>query len=208
MDWNEIIRITTVLLAIINPISSMPVFLSFTSNIKNKRSQVAGITAFSVALILILFTLFGELILIFFNISVSSFRVAGGILIMMTALNMLAAKQSMQRNEVEDEEAIESTSVAVVPLALPLLAGPGAMSSMILFSSQTPDWSGKLTLLLIVIVVSIFTWLVFLSAPQISKRISTSSMNIMTRIMGLILAAMAIEFITGGLKNLLPGLSG
>ncbi len=107
----------------------------------------------------------------------------------------------------EDEEAVDSPSVAVVPLAIPLLAGPGSMSTVILFSNQTEGIIDNLALLIICLLVALIIWGILHFAPQIGDRMSQTSMNVTTRIMGLILAAMSVEFIVGGLRNLLPGLA-
>jgi len=107
----------------------------------------------------------------------------------------------------EDKEALYSPSVAVVPLAIPLLAGPGSMSTVILFSNQTEGAIDNLALLFICLLVALIIWGILHFAPQIGDRMSQTAMNVTTRIMGLILAAMSVEFVVGGLRNLLPGLA-
>ncbi len=209
MDWNDYIRMFTGLFAIVNPIGTIPLYLNFTENLKPQRNIVSRTTAIAVAIILVVTMLLGVHILHFFSISVDAFRVAGGILLMFIAFGMLEARRGRTRHTPEeDEEAIDSSSVAVVPLALPLLAGPGAISTVILFSNQAKAMDDKLALFAVCILVAISVWIILHLAPQIGNRISQTSMNIMTRVMGLILAAMAIEFIVGGLRNLLPGLAG
>jgi multiple antibiotic resistance protein len=209
MDWNDYIRMFTGLFAIISPIGVIPLYLSFTENLKSERKQIARTTASAVGIILIVSMLLGMQILHFFSISVDAFRVAGGILLILIAFGMLQARQGrMRHTPEEDEEAIESSSVAVVPLALPLLAGPGAISTVILFSNQAKTIEDKAALFGICLLVALSIWIILHLAPQIGNRISQTSMNVMTRVMGLILAAMAVEFIAGGLRNLLPGLAG
>jgi len=196
------------LFAIVSPHGMVPLFLSFTDNIKPSRPHIAKVTAFAVGIIFTITILLGQSILGFFSISVDAFRVAGGILLMTIAFGMLEARRGRTRHTPEeDEEAMDSASVAVVPLAMPLLAGPGAISTVILFSNQTTDVSGKLMLFLVCQIVALTVWLIFHFAPQISDRMSKTTMNITTRVMGLILAAMSVEFIVGGLRNLLPGLA-
>jgi len=196
------------LFAIVSPHGMVPLFLSFTDNIKPSRPHIAKVTAFAVGIIFTITILLGQSILGFFSISVDAFRVAGGILLMTIAFGMLEARRGRTRHTPEeDEEAMDSASVAVVPLAMPLLAGPGAISTVILFSNQTTDVSGKLMLFLVCQIVALTVWVIFHFAPQISDRMSKTTMNITTRVMGLILAAMSVEFIVGGLRNLLPGLA-
>lgn len=198
----------TGLFAVMNPISAVPLYLTFTENLANERNKIARTTAFAVGIILIISILLGSHILNAFSISIDAFRVAGGILLMFIAFNMLQARVGRTRHTPEeDEEALDSSSVAVVPLALPLLAGPAAISTTILFSNQTTGAEGMIVLIGMCTLIALSIWLVLYLAPQIGRRMSRTAMNITTRVMGLILASMAIEFIVGGLRNLLPGLA-
>lgn len=150
----------------------------------------------------------GEVVLRFFDISLDAFRVAGGILLLMMALSMLQARRGRSKQTPEEtREAIESTSVAVVPLTMPLLAGPGAISAVILFSHQVPGFFEKSVLIVICLLLSVITWLFFDLSVKIEKYISATAINIVMRVMGLILAAISVEFIAEGLKALLPGLA-
>lgn len=208
MDWNEYTRMFVGLFAIVSPISVVPLYLSFTENIKHRRQAVARTTAFSVACVFIVTMLLGQSILAFFSISVDAFRVAGGILLMSIAFGMLQVKINRTgHTPEEDQEAVDSASVAVVPLAMPLLAGPGSMSTVILFSNQTEGAIDKLALFIICLLVALIIWGILHFAPQIGNRMSQTAMNVTTRVMGLMLAAMSVEFIVGGLRNLLPGLA-
>lgn len=208
MDWNEYLRMFVGLFTIMNPIGVIPLFLTFTDNIKTKRREIARTTSLAVATVLIISMFLGDFILYFFSISVDAFKVTGGILLMFVAFNMLQARRGRTRHTPEeDEEAVDSTSVAVVPLTLPLLAGPGAISTVILFSNQSKTLHAKLVLVCMCMLAACSVWILLRLAPQISNRMSQTSMNIATRVMGLILAAMAVEFIVGGLRQLLPGLA-
>lgn len=209
MDWNDYIRMFIGLFAIIGPIGIIPLYLNFTENLKPQRSSIARTTAIAVAVILTIAMVLGVQILYFFSISIDAFRVAGGLLLMFIAFGMLEARHGRTRHTPEeDEDAIDSKSVAVVPLALPLLAGPGAISTVILFSNQTKAIDEKFALFGICLLVAFLVWIILHLAPQIGNRMSQTSLNIMTRVMGLLLASMAVEFIVGGLRNLLPGLAG
>lgn len=209
MNWPEYLQMFTGLFAILNPISAVPLYLAFTENMANERTKIARQTAFSVCVILVITMLLGTHILNAFSISIDAFRIAGGILLMFIAFNMLQARVGRTRHTPEeDEEAKDSSSVAVVPLALPLLAGPGAISTTILFSNQAKGTEAMAVLFGILVLISLGIWLVLYLAPQISKRMSRTAMNITTRVMGLIMAAMAVEFIIGGLRNAFPGLAG
>lgn len=208
MDWSEFTRIFIGLFAIVNPIGAVPLYLSFTGNIKSQRLKIARTTGLSVAIIFTVAIVIGQSLLDFFSISIDAFRVAGGILLMLMAFGMLEARTGRTRHTPEeDEEAIDSTSVAVVPLALPLLAGPGAISTVILFSNQSKSLQDTIVLLLVCQLIALIVWQTLRFAPQIGDRMSQTALNVTTRVMGLILASMAVEFIIGGLRNLLPGLA-
>lgn len=208
LNWNDYLRMLTGLIAIVSPLSTVPLFLNFTENVQTQRKRIARTSAFAVACILIVSVVAGSSILNIFNISIEGFRVAGGILLLTIAFDMLQAKNSRTRHTPEeDEEAVNSTAIGVVPLALPLLAGPGAISTVILFSQQSEAVTHKLILIAICVLEALIVWVCFHLAPQIGKHLSQTSMNISARVMGLILAAMAVEFIVDGLKTLLPGLA-
>jgi multiple antibiotic resistance protein len=207
LGWNDYLRMLTGLIAIVSPLSTVPLFLNFTEHVSGQRKKIARTSAFAVVCILIISAVAGSRILAMFNISIEGFRVAGGILLLTIAFEMLEAKPSRTKNTPEEnEEALNSTAIGVVPLALPLLAGPGAISTMILFSQQSPEVAHKAMLMVLSLIVAGMVWLCFHLAPQIGQRLSQTSMNISSRVMGLILAAMAVEFIVSGIKTLLPGL--
>ena len=126
---------------------------------------------------------------------------------MMLAFSMLGgtAGPTKQRPQ-EAEEAIEKENVGVIPLAIPLMAGPGAMSSIIVYSHQDPSWQHRAVLVGIVALIALIAWLCLLSAEYIRRGIGQTGMNIMTRIMGILIAAIAVEFVAAGLVGLMPGL--
>lgn len=207
LDWNDYLRMFTGLIAIVGPVGTVPLFLNFTENVQSQRKRIARTSAFAVACILTVTVLAGAQILQVFNISIDGFRIAGGLLLLTIAFQMLEARTSRVKNTPEEnQEALDSAHVGVVPLALPLLAGPGAISTVILFGQQSPTIAHKLVLIGICWLIALIVWVSFHLAPQISRHLSQTSMNITSRVMGLILAAMAVEFIVGGLRNLLPGL--
>ncbi len=208
INWNSYIQMFIGLFAIISPISVIPLYLSYTANIRFERNAVARSAAIAVAVIFTVAMLLGQSIMNFFGISVDAFRVAGGILLMTIAFGMLEARRGRIRHTPEeDEEAVDSKTVAVVPIAMPLLAGPGAISTVILFSNQADTYVAKVGLFVVCQLVAFACWLILHYAPQIGDRMSQTGMNVTTRVMGLILAAIGVEFVVGGLKVLLPGLS-
>ena len=208
MNWNEYILAFIALFAIVDPVGSVPLFLAFTENLKEQRPRIARTVCLGVASVLILTVLAGGPILGFFNISLDAFRIAGGILLLIVSLNMLQARRGRARQTPEEaREAIDSTSVAIVPLTMPLLAGPGAISTVILFNGQMETMIEKSGLILICALIALITGILFYLAPRIEQHLSTTGVNIVMRVMGLILAAISVEFIAVGLKALLPGLA-
>lgn len=209
LDLNEYIKITTGILVIVNPLGAVPVFVSLTSTQSaRERSRTAWITAASAGLVLLLAALSGESILHFFGIGIPAFQVGGGVLILLMAIDMFHARRNSSKHTPEEaEEAEDKDSVAVVPLGIPLLAGPGSMSTVILYAHQSSDWLHMLFLCIIIIFVAIVVWVVLRLAVPVRAVLGTTGINIAIRLMGLILAAIAIEFVAGGLLQLFPGLA-
>jgi multiple antibiotic resistance protein len=209
LDYAEYIKIFVGLLAIVNPFGSIPLFISMTAdeNISERRTTI-NMVAFGVSIILLVSLFFGELLLQFFGITIDSFRVGGGILVLLMAIAMLHAKTSpIKQTDEEADESMEKESVAIVPLAMPLLAGPGAISTVILAAHKSSSVAHYLFIGLGIVVLSLVVWSVLRLSPWVAERIGATGINIFTRIMGLILAAIAIEFIANGLKGLFPALA-
>ena len=210
LDYAEYLKIWVGLLAILNPIGAIPVFISITADESPaQRNRTVHLVAVGVLLILLVAFFFGEWTLRLFGISIDSFRVGGGILVLLMAISMLQAKpSSVKQTDEEVNESIEKESVAIVPLAMPLLAGPGAISAVILAAHNSSSVVDYLIVSMGILLLSLLVWGALRTAPWIAERISATAINIFTRIMGLILAAIAVEFIAGGMKSLFPPLAG
>ena len=208
-EYSVYLKILVALVAIVNPIGAIPIYVSLSTEM-SEREQYRMPSVISVAVVAILLAalFFGELLLNFFGITIDSFRVGGGILLLILSISMLHAKTSATKHTSEEmQEGEEKESVAIVPLSTPLLAGPGAISSVILYSQKS---SGVLHFALIaadILILGVILWAVFKLTPWISKNISKTGINIFTRLMGLVLAAIAVEFIANGLKGLFPVLA-
>ena len=209
VELAALIKITISLFAIVNPIGSVPIFISATDGwSKNDRARTARTVALTVFIVLVLSAFIGEGILNFFGISIPSFQVGGGILLMLISISMMHGKQGGTRQTPEEAQTLaEREVIAIVPLSIPLLAGPGAISSMILNAQQHPSFWGHMSMLIPAFVISGLIWLVLKLAEAISHQLGTIGINIVTRLMGLILAAMAVEFIAHGLRGLFPQLA-
>jgi multiple antibiotic resistance protein len=206
LELQEYLKIFIGIFAILNPLGALPLYLSLTAHHSEHDKKYVALTAAKAATIILLVTLFfGELILSFFGISVNSFRVGGGILILLMAISMLHAQTSGAKNtEAERVEASTRESIAIVPLAMPMLAGPGAISSIILYGNRAHDWQHYLIVSAEIVLVGIIIAILMRLSGKIAKQLGQTGMNIITRVMGLILAAISIEFISLGLKGLFP----
>lgn len=209
-DYTEYIKIFVALLAVTNPLGAISLFITLTPGESTKiRQRIAKVASFSATLILLVALVAGEGVLAIFGISVSSFRVGGGILILLMAISMLHAELSptVQTKE-EAEESNRKHDIAVVPLATPLLAGPGGISTVVVEAHKSPTLGHEMLLGLTIIIIGICLWMALHLAPVISQRIGKTGINIFTRIMGLILSAIAVEIIANGIKGLFPALAG
>ncbi|MGL4751775.1 MAG: YchE family NAAT transporter [Aeromonadaceae bacterium] len=196
------------LVAIINPLGLLPVFVSLTSH-QTPQERLKTNTTANLAVMIILWVsmFFGQVILDVFGISIASFRIAGGSLITLIAWSMLQGKLGeVRHNKEEKGESVAKESIAVVPLALPLMAGPGAISSTIVYASQFNSPSQLLALSLVVVAFSLFSWLVFRAAPLLFRLMGKTGINVVTRIMGLIMMSLGIEIMVAGIKHMFPGL--
>ncbi len=201
----EITKFAIAIVSIINPIGAIPVFLSLTVDHSNEEIKIIARTC-AIAIFITICTslLAGQYILEVFGITIDSFRIGGGILIGMNAINMIRGQRNESKlNKKEILKTKEDLSeLGIVPLAIPLLAGPGAISTSIIYSERlhgTVSWSGAIISLLL---ISVITYLSLSFSRTISARVGRIGVNVMTRIMGLILMAIGVEFVTGGIKQI------
>ena len=206
LEYTEYTKFLIALLAIVNPLGAVPIFVALTSGTPDtERKRIGKIVIASVLIILFAALLIGDGLLQFFGITIHSFSVGGGIIILLMAISMLQARRShISQTPEETREGESKDSVAVVPLAMPLLAGPGAISTVILYAHKDTGAGHYAVMAVDILIVGFLLWLVLKLVPWISRHVSQTGINIFTRIMGLILAAIAIEFIASGLKGLFP----
>ncbi len=197
------------LLAIVNPMGAVPIFVGLTGDQSEpERRRSSRVAALTVAVVLLLALVTGETVLRLFGISIASFRVGGGILVLLIALSMMQARVSpAQQTRQEVREAAEKESVAVVPIGIPLMAGPGAISTIVLYAQRGTSVVHYLVVAAEILLVAAIVWAVFWWGPRIVERLGRTGINVATRIMGLIMAAIGVEFIASGLRQLLPGLA-
>jgi multiple antibiotic resistance protein len=203
------IKIFVAMIVIVNPLGAMPLFVAMTSSQDDiQRKRVARIASLTVATVLLVSTLLGERVLEIFGISLASFKVGGAILILLNATAMMQATPAREKQTPEEaQEAEDRASIAVVPLGLPLLAGPGSMSTIIIYASEKRSIGHLLAVCVVAIGVALSTWLALRIASRVGRYMSKTMINIATRIMGLLLAALAVEIFAGGIVELIPALS-
>jgi len=204
MDFKPLIT----LLAIVNPLAIVPFFIHYTQGFSRKQRQrtvmIASLSAFAV---IATCAIVGLQVLAFFGISLASFQVGGGMLLLTSALSMLNAQPAEAKatpNEVNDASA--RASIAVVPLTIPLLTGPATMSTVVIYADQAKTFLQHAALVGYGVVIALATAVCFTLAEPIARVLGQTGINVMTRLMGLILAALAVEVMADGLIKLFPAL--
>ncbi len=201
------------LLAVVNPLACVPFFIHFTQGFnKAQRQRTIVVSSFTTFAVIAISALLGLQILEFFGISLASFQVGGGMLLLTSALSMLNAQPAEARanaDEVHDAEARATVgaSIAVVPLAIPLLTGPATMSTVVIYADKAKTVLQLGTLVGYGVVIGLATALCFALATPIARVMGKTGINVMTRLMGLILAALAVEVMADGLHKLFPVLA-
>ena len=198
------------LLAIVNPLAIVPFFIHYTQNFSRaQRLNTIRVSSMSAFVVIAVSALAGLQILEFFGISLASFQVGGGMLLLTSALNMLNAQPAEAKtssHELQDgvEKAAMGASIAVVPLTIPLLTGPATMSTVVIYADKAKTVLQMGTLVGYGVVVALATALCFSLAQPIARVLGKTGINVMTRLMGLILAALAVEVMSDGLTKLFP----
>ena len=206
LNWTELFKDLVGMFAILNPLGAIPIYLTMTAHKSIiEMRHIAAKASIAVGVILIISIWIGNLLLQFFGIGMPAFRIASGILVMLIAISMFQAKISQAIHTHEEAlEAEDKEGIAVVPLAIPLLAGPGAISLVIVNAEQMSHWTDKVIISLVSVFLAGVVWIILSLAVPLGKRLGTAGINIGTRIMGLLLAAMAVQFIVNGLIALFP----
>ncbi|MCV2419497.1 MarC family protein [Paucibacter sp. DJ2R-2] len=207
----DIYKPLVALLAIVNPIGVIPFFIHFTSGFnREQRQHTIRVSSFSAFLVISISALLGLKVIEFFGISLASFQVGGGTLLLISSLQMLNAQPAESRKEDLSEGSSKlsaGASIAVVPLTIPLLTGPATISTMVIYAEKTRHWWELAVLVGYGVVVGLVTFAVFSTAGRIARVLGQTGINIMTRLMGLILAALAVELLADGLIKLFPVLA-
>jgi MarC family membrane protein len=206
---NEYLRFFVTLTAVVDPFLAVPFFLAFEgARTPEQRRRLAKVVAFTVFIVLAIAGATGEALLELIGASLPAFRVGGGLVLLLMALAMLNAQAGgLRQSQAEEQDLRSRETGGVVPLAIPLLAGPGAISTTII-AAEKGGAAHLLALIGCIALVCLVTWWTLRQASAIAGRLGVTGLNIATRILGLLLAAMAVQTMAEGLKALFPGLAG
>jgi multiple antibiotic resistance protein len=198
------------LLAIVNPLACVPFFIHYTQGFTpEQRKRTILVASFSVFVVIASSALLGLQLLEFFGITLASFQVGGGMLLLTSALAMLNAEPAEAKSakaDMNEAEMAARTSIAVVPLTIPLLTGPATMSTVVIYAEKAKTFLQLGTLVGYGVVIALATFVCFSLAQPIARILGKTGINVMTRLMGLILAALAVEVMADGLVKLFPAL--
>lgn len=198
------IKVFISIFVLVNPLEGIPVYLASTSGMPNdQRQKIAKTAGVGVAIILLIALFLGKLILQVFAITIPAFTLAGGTIIFLIALKMVLGDD----NDNSTQAAPTKKNIAIVPLATPLLAGPGPISSVILYATLSTSIWDHLMISIVIIIVAIATWLALRGASKLQVYLKENGVDVLTRISGILVAAIAVEMIISGILQLIPGLN-
>ena len=212
----EIGKIILSLIVLVNPFSALSIFLELTQGYTSReRRRTAQITALSVFIIMTVFIFSGNWILKILSISTGSFQVGGGILVFLIAVSMMNSGSNPAKPKIGTQEHDEITvqprpnmgAVAIVPLAMPLIIGPGGISTVIIHASAARHMNDLLAILAAGAVISVICYLSLLTAAKVSRWLGETGLTVLNRIMGMLLAAVAVEIVIAGIRSLFPQLT-
>jgi multiple antibiotic resistance protein len=198
----ELVLIFTSILFIVDPFAVIPTFLAMTArDSPEQRTVLARRGAWTCAITLIAFALGGSLIFKIFGITIGAFKIAGGVLIGLNALDMVQARRSQQRETpIETAEGIQKDDIGIMPLGVPMLAGPGAISTVMVLALGAKSTAATIAVYVSIVLTALITYWVLSTASMVERRLGQTGMRILTRLMGLVLAAIAVQFIIDGIK--------
>jgi multiple antibiotic resistance protein len=193
----------TSIFVLVDPIAAVPTFLAMTDGSdRPRRRHMAVRAAWTCFVVLLTFSMAGTLIFKLFGITLAAFRIAGGLILGSIGLEMLRARRSATKETPgETEEGAEKEDVGIIPMGVPMLAGPGAISSVMVLMTQNQDWPHALIILAAIGASSAISYVVLAAADRVSSYLHQTGIRILTRMMGLLLTAIAVQFILNGLKD-------
>ena len=193
----------TSVFVLVDPFAAIPTFLVLTSDVGgNRRRHMAMRAAWTCFIVLAIFGIAGSFIFKLFGITLPAFKIAGGIILGLIGLDMLRARRAQTKETPGDtEEAIEKEDVGIIPLGIPMLAGPGSISTVMVLVSQALDWPHVAIILFAIALTSALSYVILAAADRVRSYLGETGIRILTRMMGLLLTAIAVQFILNGLKD-------
>jgi multiple antibiotic resistance protein len=193
----------TSIFVLVDPVAAVPAFLAMTGDAtRAQRRHMAARAAWTCLLVLLTFSFAGTWIFELFGITLAAFKIAGGLILGLIGLDMLRARRSPTKETPgETEEGAVKEDVGIIPLGIPMLAGPGAISSVMVLTTQNPDWPHALVIVCSIGVVAALSFLILAAADWVSSHFHETGIRILSRMMGLLLTAIAVQFILNGLKD-------
>ncbi len=200
----DIITILIAFVVLINPFPAIATFLEHThhDDPKGKR-HVAFIVGLTVFITIVFFTLLGDLLLKFMGISIASFRIAGGVLLFLIAINMMNGSGNPNKPDAEEisPEVSHGKAAAVVPISIPMIMGPGGISTIIIYSADAQNYTQTIAIIVAGLGISIFNFIILAMAGRVSRLLGQTGIDILSRVMGLLVAAVSVEIILAGLRG-------
>ena len=193
----------TSIFVLVDPVAAIPTFLAMTSDVERcDRRHMAKRAAWACLIVLISFAAAGKLIFRLFGITLPAFKIAGGVILLLIGLDMLRARRSPTKEAPGDaEEGAEKSDVGIIPLGVPMLAGPGAISSVMVLVSGMPNWWYAIPVVLAIVITSLASYWILAGADRVRHYMGETGIRILTRMMGLLLTAIAVQFVLNGLAD-------
>ena len=201
MDFDLFVPSFVTLFVVMDPIGISPLFMALTQGMSTSKRRAVAIRACLIAgVLLTLFAFLGEGVLNFLGISMPAFRIAGGILLLLTALDMLFERRTQRRKD-QSEETESDDDPSVFPLAMPLIAGPGSIATVILLAGQGDGLAGVGLALVVMSLVLVIAFVLFNAAPLLERLLRETGIKVVTRLLGMLLAALSLQFVLEGLRD-------
>lgn len=210
----QVLKIFLALVVLVNPFSALSLFIDITQGATRPQTRkVATISAITLFTTVAIFAVAGETILKVLGISLGSFRVAGGLLVLLIAIGMMngagniAKPKNDKANDLDmKNKTFNGAASAVVPLTIPMVIGPGGISTVIIYAATGNGYRTTVAIIMAELLISVITYLSFMAAGQVSRFLGDTGINVLNRVMGMLLAAVAIEIIVAGLRSIFPQL--
>lgn len=204
MDF-DIIKITIAFFVLMNPFAALATFLESANGADTAgKTQIAFTASFATFVTILFFTLLGDSLLSWMGISISAFRIAGGIMLFLIAINMMNGSGNPNKPQAEDISPAVShgKAAAVVPIAIPMIMGPGGISTIIIYAADAQNYMQTGSIIVAGFCIAVFNFVILTAATKVSRVLGETGLNILSRVMGLLVAAVSVEIILAGLRGI------